>query len=57
MLYRESARIVQTPEIRKVLAIEGSDPIGSTPEAFATLIRTEVARWKQVAQSAGIKAD
>jgi tripartite-type tricarboxylate transporter receptor subunit TctC len=56
-LYRESARIVQTAEIRKVLAIEGSDPIGSTPEAFSRLIRTEVARWKQVAQSAGIQAD
>jgi tripartite-type tricarboxylate transporter receptor subunit TctC len=56
-LYRQSARIVQTAEIRKVLAIEGSDPIGSTPEAFSRLIRTEVARWKQVAQSAGIQAD
>jgi len=56
-LYRETARIVQTPEIRKVLAIEGSEPIGSTPEAFSKLIRTEVTRWKQVAQSAGIKAD
>jgi len=56
-LSRESARIVQTPEIRKVLALEGSEPIGSTPEAFSALIRTEVARWKQVAQSAGIQAD
>lgn len=56
-LHREAARIVQTPEIRKVLALEGSDPIGSTPEEFSALIRSEVARWKQVAQSAGIKGD
>jgi tripartite-type tricarboxylate transporter receptor subunit TctC len=56
-LHREAARIVQTAEIRKVLAIEGSDPIGSTPEAFSKLIRIEVARWKQVARSAGIQAD
>ncbi len=56
-LHREAARIVHTPEIRKVLAHEGSDPVGSSPDAFASLIRTEVARWKQVAQSAGIQAD
>ncbi|MGE5523013.1 MAG: tripartite tricarboxylate transporter substrate binding protein [Rhodospirillaceae bacterium] len=56
-LHRETARIVQMPEIRKVLALEGSDPIGSTPAQFSALIRTEVARWKQVAQSAGIKGD
>ena len=56
-LHRESARIVQTPEMRKVLALEGSEPVASTPQAFASLIHAEVARWKQVAQSAHIKAD
>lgn len=56
-LHGESARIVHTPEIRKVLAHEGSEPVGNTPEAFSELIRNEVARWKRVAQSANIKAD
>jgi tripartite-type tricarboxylate transporter receptor subunit TctC len=56
-LHRESVRIVHTAEIRKILAHEGSEPVGNTPEAFSGLIRTEVARWKQVAQAAGIKAD
>ncbi|OGA95924.1 MAG: hypothetical protein A3G27_14625 [Betaproteobacteria bacterium RIFCSPLOWO2_12_FULL_66_14] len=56
-LSAESARGVQAPEIRKILALEGAEPIGSTPDEFATVIRREIASWKKVVAAAGIKVD
>jgi len=53
----ESVKIMHTPEIRKLLAHEGSEPVGNSPHAFAQLIGSEVVRWKKVAQDAGIEAD
>jgi tripartite-type tricarboxylate transporter receptor subunit TctC len=48
---------VQAPEIRKILALEGADPVGSTPEDFAALIRREIGSWKRIVEAAGIKSD
>jgi tripartite-type tricarboxylate transporter receptor subunit TctC len=31
--------------------------VASTPAEFATFQRTEIARWRQVIQKAGIQAD
>jgi len=56
-LNAESVKAMQSPQIRELLAAEGSEPIGSTPEAFAALIRTEIARWTEVVKAAGIRAD
>jgi tripartite-type tricarboxylate transporter receptor subunit TctC len=56
-LASESARGVQTAETKKILALEGADPVGSTPEEFAALIRRELAGWRKVVEAAGIKAD
>jgi tripartite-type tricarboxylate transporter receptor subunit TctC len=56
-LSAESAKGVQAPEIRKILALEGADPVGSTPEDFAALIRREIASWKRIVEAAGIKSD
>jgi tripartite-type tricarboxylate transporter receptor subunit TctC len=52
-----SVKIMRGPDMKAVLAGEASEAIGNTPAAFAELIRQEVARWKKVAQAAGIKAD
>ena len=56
-LVSESAKAVQAAEVRKVLALEGAEPVGSGPEEFASVIRREIAAWKKVVDSAGIKAD
>jgi tripartite-type tricarboxylate transporter receptor subunit TctC len=52
-----SVKIMHGPDMKAVLATEGSEAVGTSPEAFAELIRREVARWKNVAQAAGIKGD
>jgi tripartite-type tricarboxylate transporter receptor subunit TctC len=51
------ARILQTPEVRKVFERDGADIVGSTPEQFGAVLKTEIAKWTKVAKAAGIKAE
>lgn len=43
------------PKNHKILIDRGAQPIGNTPEEHAALIKSEIAKWKQVAQAAGLK--
>ena len=55
--HTEAARVMQSAEMKTLLANEGSEPVGNTPREFAAIIKTEVERWRKVAQAAGIKAE
>jgi tripartite-type tricarboxylate transporter receptor subunit TctC len=33
----------------------GAQPVGNTPAEHAALIKTEIAKWKRVANAAGLK--
>jgi tripartite-type tricarboxylate transporter receptor subunit TctC len=56
-LNRETVRIVHLPEIKQRLQLEAADPVGSTPEEFASLLKAEVARWSKVIKAGDIKVD
>jgi tripartite-type tricarboxylate transporter receptor subunit TctC len=56
-LQEETARALKTQEMRERLAIEGADPVGSTPAEFAALIRKEMEKWTEVARAANIKPE
>jgi tripartite-type tricarboxylate transporter receptor subunit TctC len=49
--------ILARPEFRARMAALGEEPTPSTPEALAATIRAESARWKQVIEAAGIRAE
>jgi len=53
----EVARILNSPEARKVFERDGADVVGSTPEQFSAVLKAEIAKWTQVAKAAGIKAE
>jgi tripartite-type tricarboxylate transporter receptor subunit TctC len=53
----ESARVMQTPEMKTLLQHEGSEPVGNSPQEFGKIIRTEVERWRAVARAANMIAD
>ncbi len=53
----EINRILEAPEMRQALTAQGADPLGSTPEEFAAMIATDIAKWKKVVASAGIKPE
>ena len=55
-LYRDSARFLQTPDIRHKLAGAGVETVGASPQEFAAEIKTDVTRLSKVIKDAGIKA-
>ncbi|MBY0270483.1 MAG: hypothetical protein K2X06_11475 [Burkholderiales bacterium] len=56
-LHAELVKITQQPEVKKRMAGQGTDVIGSTPEEFRKVIQTESAKWSKVIQTAGIKPE
>ena len=56
-LNEDIGRALQSPDVRERLASLGADLGTSSPEAFGTLLREEIAKWSRVVKSAGIKVD
>jgi tripartite-type tricarboxylate transporter receptor subunit TctC len=54
-LHAEIVRALNAPDVKDKLLAMGSDPIGSTPEEFATYIREEFARWSKVIKDNNIR--
>jgi tripartite-type tricarboxylate transporter receptor subunit TctC len=54
-LHRDLTQVMQDDDTRKRFLADGADPTFSrTPEDFAALIRSELARWAKVARAAKI---
>ena len=51
------ARAAHAPEVRQRLIEQGAEPVGSTPEEFARILRAESATWADAVKSSGAKAD
>jgi tripartite-type tricarboxylate transporter receptor subunit TctC len=54
-LSAESARILKLPDVSKRISELGAEPVGSTPEQFAELIKTEIAKWAKVIKDANVE--
>src|ERR1043166_4446317 len=48
---------LKSTEMREFIAREGGDAVGSTPEALASHLRSEVARYAKVIKAANIKVE
>jgi tripartite-type tricarboxylate transporter receptor subunit TctC len=53
----EVARILQSPDVRKLFERDGADVVASTPEQFGAALKAEIAKWTKVAKAAGIKIE
>ena len=56
-LNSEIVGVMQSPEMKERLATMATEPVTSTPEEFAELIRREIVKWGKVVRTAGLKAD
>jgi tripartite-type tricarboxylate transporter receptor subunit TctC len=50
-------KTVNLPEVRDRLLQNAVEPAPSTREELAAFIKVEIAKWRKVAQSAGISVD
>ena len=51
------AAVLGAPDLREKLAVEAIEPIVMSPEQFATFIKTDIARWTQLARQRKIALD
>jgi tripartite-type tricarboxylate transporter receptor subunit TctC len=53
----EAAKAVKSPAVIERFKADDAESVGSTPQEYADYIAKEQARWKEVIQKAGVKAD
>ncbi len=56
-LNADAVRVLNIPDVKTKMAGISFEPVGSSPEQFSALTKTESARWAAVIKSAGIKAN
>ncbi|PXW95180.1 tripartite-type tricarboxylate transporter receptor subunit TctC [Sphaerotilus hippei] len=56
-LNAEVNKALAAPEVREKLMAAGIEPAGGTPAQFGAFIQTEMQRWAEVAQRAGIQPE
>ncbi|WP_156412301.1 Bug family tripartite tricarboxylate transporter substrate binding protein [Bosea sp. Root483D1] len=56
-LRSEVATIINLPDVRRNLELEGAQPIGNTPTEFAAFVKAEREKWSKVVAEADIKVE
>src|SRR5690606_21315336 len=55
-LHAEAVKVANASDTRAYLLKSGMESLGNSPEEFARVIRTEIAKWRKVVKAAGIQA-
>jgi tripartite-type tricarboxylate transporter receptor subunit TctC len=53
-LHRETTAVLRAPNIKERLAAEGMEIVASSPDEFAALIRSDIAKWTKVVKAIGL---
>ncbi len=53
-LHTDFVGAINTPETKEKLAADGAEAVGSSPEQFGALVRSEIERWSKVVEVAKI---
>jgi len=56
-LNRSVAQILESKDVAERLHAQGAEPMRGTPEAFATFMQKEMAKWAPVVKAANVKAE
>jgi tripartite-type tricarboxylate transporter receptor subunit TctC len=56
-LYGETAEALKDAKVRDALLAVGSEPVGSSPQAFDAFFRAEVEKWAKVVREAKVRVD
>jgi tripartite-type tricarboxylate transporter receptor subunit TctC len=56
-LNSEIVRALKLPDVRQLMLAQGAEPVSESPEQFAALVKSDVAKWGEVVKRSGAKAD
>jgi tripartite-type tricarboxylate transporter receptor subunit TctC len=56
-LQREIAKVLRLPDVSEKLMAQGLDLVGNTPEEFAAILKSEIAKWAKVVTASGARVD
>lgn len=56
-LNAEIVKALKAPDVRERLALQGAEPLGSTPAEYGAYVRKELARWAGVVKATGVTLD
>ena len=56
-LHDEFVRILNRPDIRDRIVLDGSEPAGTTPEDFRQFMLADLAKWAKLVKESGAKLD
>lgn len=56
-LHDETVKVIKSPGLTEQLSAQGAEPVGNTPQALDTYIRSEITRWTKVIAEAQIRPD
>jgi len=54
-LHKELVEIVKLPDVREKMLLQGLEPTTNTPQEFAAMLKSEIARWGKIVQTAKVK--
>jgi tripartite-type tricarboxylate transporter receptor subunit TctC len=54
-LHAAAVASLESPEVKQVLERTGAEPVGNTPDEFAHVLRSEIAKWAKLIEAAGGK--
>ena len=49
--------LLKTREVTEKFSAQGAEPYESSPEQFAALVRTDIAKWSKVVKESGATVD
>ena len=56
-LNRQVTKVLESSEVRVKLLAQGAEPMPGSPQAFASFMQQEMAKWAPVVKQAGVKLD
>lgn len=56
-LHQEAAKALHAQDLNARLAAEGAEPVGNSPDEFASFIRSEIGKYAKLIKAAGLKLE
>ena len=56
-LNTELMKALKDPGVLEKLRLQGTEPLGSTPQAYGDYLTSEIKRWAAVVKSTGVSLD